>query len=56
MLAGTDANVTFQIKGTTGLSEIFPLSSQNVDLFEKSQIDAFIFLSTVDIGEPVKIK
>jgi hypothetical protein len=56
MLSGTDANVTFQLKGSLGLTETFPLVTKNVDLFEKNQIDIFIFESHVDIGEPIKIK
>ena len=56
MLSGTDANVKFQLKGKKGLSELIPLVSDNVDLFEKSQIDTFLFQSPVDIGEPTKLK
>lgn len=50
-------NVQFQMVGSKGQSQVFTLSTlYEVGLFEKNQLDAFLVMSSIDLGKPEKLR
>lgn len=53
--AGTDANITVRIRGTTSETRTLALTSNQSDLFEQNQLDTFTIVGW-DLGDLTEMK
>ncbi len=51
-----DSNVQIQLVGAKGSTQVFSLLSPYVNLFETNQMDAFLIMSSTDLGKPEKLR
>ena len=56
LISNDDTNVQFQFVGLKGQSQVFSLLSPYTNLFDHNQLDAFLIMSSVDLGQPEKIR
>ena len=56
LLSTEDTNVQFQFVGAKGQSQVFNLLTPYVTIFGKNQLDAFLIMSSVDLGRPEKLR